>query len=136
MIDEAVRTGGDDQQVDEITLSLPTDSDYSRVARAAVTNLALRTPMAAQSIEDLLLAVDETLIQLLNPELGHRASTLSFTFRISDHELTLDAQLDEAPTHTDNDEEARERFDFMVTGLVDHHDLSPEGDRVQLTKQF
>ncbi len=124
------------QHVDEVTLSLPTDSDYSRVARAAVTNLALRTPMSAQSIEDLLLAVDETLIQLLNPELGHHASTLSFTFRISDRELALDAQLDEAPTPTSFDAEARERFDFMVTGLVDGHDLSEAGDRVQLNKQF
>lgn len=125
-----------DEAVDEITLSLPTDSDYSRVARAAVTNLALRTPMAAQSIEDLLLAVDETIIQLLNPNLGHQATTLSFTFRISDRELALDAHLDQPPTASDFDEEARERFDFMVTGLVDDFTLSPEGDRVHLTKRF
>jgi hypothetical protein len=125
-----------DEDVDEITLSLPTDSDYSRVARAAVTNLALRTPMAAQSVEDLILAVDETLIQLLNPGLGHTATTLSFVFRISERELSLDAQLDTAPTATEFDEEARERFDFMVTGLVDDFELSAEGDHVRLSKQF
>ena len=123
-------------EADEITLSLPTDADYSRVARAAVTNLALRTPMEAQSIEDLLLAVDETLILLLNPELGHQATKLQITFRISPHELALDAQLDHAPLASALDAEARDRFDFMVTGLVDDHDLTPAGDRVRLTKSY
>lgn len=122
--------------MDEIGLSLPTDTDYSRVVRAAVTNLALRTPMAAQSVEDLLLAVDETLIVLLNPVLGHRANTLSCTFRISAHELTLDARLDDPPEVTGAEHEERERFDFMVTGLVEDHELSPAGDHVRLTKVF
>lgn len=125
-----------DDDVDEITLSLPTDADYSRVARAAVTNLALRTPMPSQAVEDLLLAVDETLILLLNPELGHRASRLLITFRISPHQLVLDAELDRAPTVSDLDEEARDRFDFMVTGLVDEHALRSTGDRVRLTKRY
>lgn len=122
--------------MDEITLSLPTDADYSRVARAAVTNLALRTPMAPQAVEDLLLAVDETLILLLNPALGHHAARLVITFRISTHQLALDAELDRAPTASDLDAEARDRFDFMVTGLVDEHELRSTGDRVRLIKRY
>ena len=58
--------GGNEPDV--ITLTLPADPRYGRVARVAATGIGMRLGLEWPDIQDLGLAIDETVILLLRPE--------------------------------------------------------------------
>lgn len=60
---------GDDRR-DQIRLRLPAEAAYGRLARIAATTLARRLGFGFRAIEDLGLALDETLIFLLSGDTG------------------------------------------------------------------
>lgn len=55
---------------DRIRLVLPADPAYGRIARIAVSSVALRLGVPYPVVEDLRLAVDEAVILLLRPDAG------------------------------------------------------------------
>ena len=108
---------------DEIRLTLPAEAEYARLARAAAAALALRLGFAYPEIEDLRIAMDETLILLLRPE--GRAGNITFTFVCGDGELEITARTTAGDDQHYFDAGARSRFDHLVTGLVDEATVDP-----------
>jgi hypothetical protein len=85
-----------------IRLTLPADPEYGRVARTAVAGLALRLGFPYLAIEDLRLAIDETLILLLRP--GLDAARVTIRFAPTPEALVIDAHTD-ATTEAEADTE-------------------------------
>ncbi len=74
---------------DKIRLVLPAEPQYGRLARITVSDLALRLGFTYRAIEDLRLAVDETIILLLRPE--GRAGTITLVFSVDQAGVGIDA---------------------------------------------
>jgi len=119
---------------DQIRLVLPADSDYGRIARIAASSLALRLGFGFGEIEDLRIAVDETIILLLRPAGG---GDITIEFTVQPDALVIDAST-EGPTDGSNplDEGARSRFDEIVADTVDVADVDEHAARVHLVKRY
>ncbi|MEJ5254977.1 MAG: hypothetical protein WHS89_06470 [Acidimicrobiales bacterium] len=117
---------------DELRLVIPAAAHYSRVARVAVSGLGARLGLRFAQIEDLRLAVDETLILLLRPE--GASGNVVFTFHIAQHELTIDAATTAGSDQHWLDAGARARFEQLVGPVVDAYEIDEEGTRVHLVK--
>src|SRR5215510_6254403 len=102
-----------------IRLALPADPDYGRVARTAAAGLALRLGFSYGAIEDLRLAIDETLILLLRPDAP--AEKLIVLFEPTDGGLVIDARTgpDAALAGLEPDPAALRRFERLVKPIVD-----------------
>jgi hypothetical protein len=114
---EGSRRGAADDRT--VRLVVPADAEYGRVARTAAAGLALRLGFTYRAIEDLRLAIDETLILLLQPD--GAAETVRFEFRPIDDGLTVDASL--APGGGPTDPKAQRRFERLVKPIVDEYAL-------------
>ena len=119
---------------DQIRLVLPADSAYGRIARIAASSLALRLGLGFGEIEDLRIAVDETIILLLRPKGG---GDITIEFTIEADALVIDAST-EAPLDGSNplDEGARSRFDEIVADTVDVAHVDEHAARVHLVKRY
>lgn len=84
-----------------IRLTLPADPEYGRVARTAVAGLALRLGFPYLAIEDLRLAIDETLILLLRP--GIDTASVTIRFEPTPEALIIDAHTDDPDAEPAND---------------------------------
>ncbi len=105
-------------EVDDIRLTLPALPRYGRLARQCAAALGLRRRLGFRSIEDLQLAVDETIIALLDH--APAGGRLHLVFHVTEDEVGLDAMvsdLDGQPRALTDD--ALTRFDLLVTDLVD-----------------
>ena len=122
---------------DQIRLVLPAEPDYGRIARIAASSLALRLGLSFAEIEDLRIAVDETIILLLRPA-GTGDITIEFT--IEPHALIIDASTSPEHHTTDAplplDEGARHRFDEIVADTVDVHEVDEAAATVHLVKRY
>ncbi len=121
---------------DQIRLVLPAEPDYGRIARIAASSLALRLGLSFSEIEDLRIAVDETIILLLRPT-GSGDITIEFT--IEPHALVIDASTaasHEATGAPPLDEGARHRFDEIVADTVDVHEVDELAATVHLVKRY
>jgi anti-sigma regulatory factor (Ser/Thr protein kinase) len=116
---------------DHIRLALPADAEYGRIARIAAAGLALRLGFTYREIEDLRLAVDESIILLLRHD--HRDGTLTIEFEPSDDRLVIDvhASSDEGSTP---DQASCERFASIVGDVVDRYELDETGRHIRLVK--
>ncbi|MEZ5142596.1 MAG: hypothetical protein R2726_08795 [Acidimicrobiales bacterium] len=117
---------------DEIRLVIPAEPAYGRVARITASSLALRLGFGFADIEDLRLAVDETIILLLRPEGG--AGTISLAFTVLADGLAIDAETTAGSGQHWQDQGALARFDELVRDTVDVHEVDEAGRHVHLVK--
>lgn len=115
---------------DEIRLTLPAEPEYGRLARIAAAGLALRLGFDYPEIEDLRIAMDETLILLLRPE--GSPGRVALTFRCSDEVLEIEARSTAGGDQHWLDQGARRRFEQLVGGLVEEAVVDPSGSHVRL----
>lgn len=118
---------------EEISLTLPADPDYVRVARAAVQGVTYRLGMRWRDQQDLQIAVDETLVLLLRPEGAD--GQVTFRFTIAPDRLLITATTTAGRGQHWIDRGARARFEELVAPTVDSFSVSEEGDRVELEKR-
>jgi len=119
---------------DVIRLVLPAEPDYGRIARIAASSLALRLGLSFTEIEDLRIAVDETVILLLRPEGDIGDITLEFT--VEPHALVIDAVTTAGTAQHWFDVGALSRFDEIVRDTVDEHEVDEAARHVHLVKRF
>lgn len=117
---------------DEVRLVIPATPAYSRVARVAVSGIAARLGLRLAEIEDLRIAVDETLILLLRA--ADTADTIALTFHIQAGRLTIDADASADPSGHRLDDAVRSRFEHLVGPVVDEYQIGDQGERVRLVK--
>lgn len=115
---------------DRVRLSLPARHEYARIARIGVAALALRMGFSYREIEDLRLAVDETLIFLLGGDRPGERITIEYS--VEPEKLTLRAATS-FPTEADDD--ARERFETLVAELVDSFRTDESAGEVAFVKR-
>lgn len=119
---------------DEIRLSLPAEAAYGRIARITASSLALRLGFSFPEIEDLRIALDETVILLLRPE--GSTGVIHITFHIAADRLEIDAATSAGKDQPWVDDAALARFEEIVEELVDEHHVHDDGTHVHLTKLF
>jgi hypothetical protein len=117
---------------DEITLTLPADPRYGRVARVAATGIGMRLGMEWPDIQDLGLALDETVILLLRPE--GSSGEMTFTFTVTPDQLVIDAVSTAGTDQFWTDDAAITRFEEILDDVIDVHTLDATGRRVTLVK--
>ena len=119
---------------DVIRLVLPAEPDYGRIARIAASSLALRLGLTFAEIEDLRLAIDETVILLLRPEGDAGDITLEFT--VAPGALVVDATTTAGTAQHWFDVGALSRFDEIVGDTVDVHEVDEAARHVHLVKRY
>jgi hypothetical protein len=117
---------------DTVRLVLPAEPEYGRLARITVSGLARRMGFGAGAIEDLRLAVDETVILLLRPEGGAGKITLVFTVEPS--AIQIDASTTAGTDQHWLDQGALAHFEAIVDDTVDAHRVDERGHHVHLVK--
>src|SRR3954447_2487079 len=116
-----------------IRLALPAEPEYGRLARITASSLALRMGFTFAEIEDLRLAVDETIILLLRPEGAPGEITLTFTVERTG--LVIDAVTTAGARQAWVDQGALGRFEAIVSDTVDAFDVDEQGHHVHLVKR-
>lgn len=129
---------------DEITLRVPANSAYARLARVGAAALALRQGLAFAEIDDLRLAMDEAMILLLdvdrNPAendavaIGTKPSPseIAVTFRVADGRCEVEARRTDAQSVR---EEAVTRFAAIASDLVDEFEVNESKAWIRIVKQ-
>jgi hypothetical protein len=115
---------------DHVRLSLPARHEYARIARIGVAALGLRMGFSYREIEDLRLAVDEALIFLLGVDRPGERITIRYSAEPG--ALTLAAA---ASFPTEADDTARDRFETLVTELVDSWTTDESAGEVTFVKR-
>jgi serine/threonine-protein kinase RsbW len=118
---------------EQIRLALPAEPEYGRLARITASSLALRMGFTFPEIEDLRLAVDETIILLLRPE--GRSGEIAITFTVEPGRLTIDALSSAGANQPWLDQGALGRFEAIVGDTVDRFDVDEHGHHVHLVKR-
>lgn len=115
---------------EQIRLSLPARHEYARIARIAVAALALRLGFSYREVQDLRLAVDESLIFLLGVDRPGERVTIRLGTEHGHIELRAIAEFD-----TEVTEEACERFIALMADLVDDSTVADDGRSVTFSKR-
>jgi hypothetical protein len=118
---------------EQIRLALPAEPEYGRLARITTSNLALRLGFSFPEIDDLRLAVDETVILLLRPEGVSGEITLTFTVETTG--LVIDAVSTAGTDQPWIDQGALGRFEAIVGDTVDAYEVDESGHHVHLVKR-
>jgi len=118
---------------EQIRLALPAEPEYGRLARITTSSLALRLGFTFPEIDDLRLAVDETVILLLRPEGVSGEITLTFTIESSG--LVIDAMSTAGADQPWIDQGALGRFEAIVGDTVDAYEVDESGHHVHLVKR-
>jgi hypothetical protein len=119
---------------DQIRLVIPAEPEYGRLARITISGLARRLGFTYQSIQDLRLALDETVILLLRPEGGPGKITL--VFNVDHAGLDVEATTTAAQDQTWIDQGALGRFEAIVGATVDSYAVDEQGHHVHLLKHY
>lgn len=124
----------DDRRRDQIRLSLPAEAAYGRLARIAATTLARRLGFGFRAIEDLGLALDETLIFLLSVESHTGEDSLDVVLDVKGEDLavgvTLLSAAGEPPTAFASTDRAR--FSQLVGETVAEWDIDEAAATVNI----
>lgn len=118
---------------DEIRLVVPAQPEYGRLARVTVAGLALRLGFSHTEVEDLRLAVDESLILLLDGS-GHDGD-VEVVYRLLEEAIEVEVTADigrRVPAPSDG---AIDRFQRMVADLVDVAVADPMKHTVRFRKK-
>jgi hypothetical protein len=133
---------GDDERTlpDRISLRLPADGRYSRVARVAVSAVAVRLALGPRVIEDLRIALDEALILLLRrvrPDDAPSAAAdtlpdLLLVIEAGADSLVIELGLDPRPQPSGSDPSAEpddldalHRFEELLPPRIEARRLAP-----------
>lgn len=116
---------------DLITLVVPADASYARVARIGVAAIALRRGFSFHEIHDLRLAMDETLILLLGEH--DQEGSITVRFVVSDDRVDIDAETSYEHRKLAGSG-AVERYEILVASLVDAYEVDLDSGQVKLTK--
>jgi hypothetical protein len=115
------------RKTDEITLTLPHDREFHRVAHLVLGGLAVRLELTIETLEDLQLA----LAAILDRARGDREMTVAMTI----HDGTLETSVgpvDLADELTSDDDDTLS-LRRILWAIVD--DVQLDGDRVRLVKR-
>jgi hypothetical protein len=140
--DVAARTRSPD---DEVRLEVPAESRFARVVRIAVSALAVRRGFDVSVVEDLRIAVDESLILLLRaarpvppgeaPGTGPGAASMVLTLSGKSGEIRVDLRVVPAPPVDPREPDARDalsRFAELVPPRVVVDEVDPVDGHVAL----
>ncbi len=119
---------------DRINLTLPAEPEYGRIARIAASSIALRLGLPFAAIEDIRLAIDETVILLLRPEGSPGDITVEFV--IEPEQIVIEASTTAGRDQHWLDGGARSRFHELVGETVDEHEIDDDLYRVRLVKHY
>lgn len=125
---------------DDVRLEVPADARFARVARVAVSAVAVRLGLDVTVVEDLRIAVDESLILLLRqvpaePPEPEDPASLVLTIHAVPDDLRIDLELQPVPPRrpvTADDRDALSRFEELVPPRVSVTDVEPAAGSVQL----
>lgn len=113
-------------------MGLPARAEYGRIARVGAAHLAHRRGFTLAEIDDLRLAMDEAAILLLGAGTGN-GGRIDVVYRVTDEQV--DVQLTRKLGHGSLlPGERIERFEELVSGLVDSFRVDAELTSVALTK--
>lgn len=118
---------------DQITLTIPREPDFHRVAQLVLSGVAIRLDLTVESLEDLQLAFDSLLGRLDDSD--HQGHHITVVMSLRDDELEAklgplpDAVLDELERDAGDGLDLRRVLDSTVD------DVLVQGDSVVLTKR-
>ena len=114
---------------EEIVLRVPARPSYGRVVRVGAAALVLRQGMSFAEIDDVRLAIDESMILLLDGTDGE--GVIDCVFRLSDGRFELEASTSDGHTLG---AEAIGRFEALAAGLLDDYDVDPAQGWLRIRK--
>lgn len=114
---------------EEIVLRVPARPSYGRVVRVGAAALALRQGMSFGEIDDVRLAIDESMILLLDGASGE--GVINCIFRMADGRFELEAST--TGKHGIG-AEAIDRFEELASSLLDDYDVDPAEGRLRIRK--
>jgi hypothetical protein len=116
--------------VDEITLTLPRDADFHRVAHLVLGGLAIRMDLTVENLEDLQIALDSILGRAeLDPG--------DITVRMALRDGALETRVGPLPTNVLDEIEREQDNALSLRRVLDStvDDVHVDGDTVCLTKK-
>jgi serine/threonine-protein kinase RsbW len=126
-VEEAV----DAQDPDVITLRVPAEAAYARLARVAGAGLAARLGFSDGEVEQLRLAIGEAWAVLLGS--ADHDGTIEVTFRSNEDELVIELAADHIIRRRAT---ARSMLsDRVLSGSVDQHWIAPDRGRARIRKR-
>lgn len=108
---------------DQVTLRLPADPEFLRLARVTASGLASRVGFTFDEIDDLRLAIDELCLALIGK--GERPGVLELRYSKEPDALVVDgeAHFEGAVPRASINDWSRQ----ILTALVDEHELDVHG---------
>ncbi|HXK15169.1 MAG TPA: hypothetical protein VNH45_11580 [Gaiellaceae bacterium] len=116
--------------VDEITLTLPRDADFHRVAHLVLGGLAVRMDLTVENLEDLQIALDSILGRSeLEPG--------DITVRMALRDGALETCVGPLPAHVLDEVEREQGNELSLRRVLEStvDDVHVDGDTVRLTKK-
>jgi hypothetical protein len=115
---------------DEITLTIPRDRDFHRVAHLVLGGLAVRLELTIESLEDLELALD-AILDRAGPEVG------DITVQMSLHEGALETSVGPLTPNVLDEIEQEQNGALSLRRVLDStvDDVHVDGQFVHLTKK-
>lgn len=119
---------------EEVRLTMPATPQLLRVARLTAAGLAGRLGFSFDEIEDVKIAVDELCFALVGSR--GRPGSLTVTYRLSNGQLEIAGEGDFTGS-ADSAPAASELSAQILAAVVDHHELTRDGDtmRFRLVKR-
>lgn len=108
-----------------VSLTIPAKGDYVVLARLALSAVCRLTPLRAEDVADLKLAITEAAGGVVGRDPAER---LSFSYRLEDERLLLEV----AGPGGDLDDDERELGRAIVAATVDEHE--EDRNRIRLVK--
>jgi serine/threonine-protein kinase RsbW len=109
-----------------VSLTIPAKGDYLTLARLALSAMCRLTPLRAEDVADLKLAITEAATGIVGSDPSER---LSFEYLLDGDRLVLEIR---GPGGTDASEDELELGRAIVAATVDEHDQ--QGGRIRLVK--
>jgi hypothetical protein len=115
---------------DEITLTIPRDGDFHRVAHLVLGGLAVRMDLTVESLEDLQIALD-SILGRSELEAG------DITVRMALRDGALETRVGPLPANVLDEIEREQDSELSLRRVLDStvDDVHVDGDSVRLTKK-
>lgn len=115
---------------DEITLTLPRDADFHRVAHLVLGGLAVRMDLTVENLEDLQIALDSILGRT-------ELDAGDITVRMALRDGALETRVGPLPTKVLDEIEREQDNELSLRRVLDStvDDVHVDGDTVRLTKK-
>jgi hypothetical protein len=116
--------------IDEITLTIPRDADFHRVAHLVLGGLAVRMDLTVENLEDLQIALD-SILGRSELEAG------DVTVRMALRDGALETRVGPLPANVLDEIEREQNDELSLRRVLDStvDDVHVDGDSVSLTKK-